>query len=112
MILFFINNNTEELLVESQLKIRDSDFRYINSSFYYYNSHNNLDSIITSNYYRSLPDLDSIITSNCIKIETFSDYDNAFNPLKHLFLFKETFYRTLSVNNYREYSHVTKVLVK
>jgi hypothetical protein len=72
--------------------------QYINSrSQLYFNSKENLDSIITYSYSNQT-------TNNNRKIvETFTDYDNAPNPLKHLIIFKETFYRALCKNNYQEY---------
>ena len=36
-------------------------------------------------------------------IETFEEYDHAENPLKKLIIFKETFYRSLSENNFSSY---------
>ncbi|KAA9327366.1 hypothetical protein [Adhaeribacter soli] len=38
--------------------------------------------------------------------ETFTNYDNAPNPLKRLGIFDELFYRSLSQNNFRSYSFV------
>jgi len=62
-------------------------------SLFYYNSKNNLDSIVTNN------ELDLYR-----EVEIFSDYDNAPNPLKPLIIFRETFHRALSENNYRKYT--------
>lgn len=36
--------------------------------------------------------------------ETFGDYDAAQNPIQGLFMFDDTFYRSLSKNNFRAYS--------
>lgn len=61
----------------------------------YYNSTNNLDSIVTRKYY---------YTAFQAKIvEEFSNYDSTVNPLKNLVLFEETFYRSLTNNNFRKY---------
>ena len=85
--------NSLGLISETKLgKPNNSGYEF---SKYYYNSEKNLDSIITiqainSNLY------------NKIK-ETFGSYDNALNPIKNLFLFKETFLRSLSQNNYMYY---------
>jgi hypothetical protein len=73
-------------------KPNNSGYEY---SQYYYNSEKNLDSIITIQAINS--DL-----FNKIK-QTFDSYDNARNPIKNLFLFKEIFLRTLSKNNYMHY---------
>ena len=35
--------------------------------------------------------------------ETFGNYDTAQNPLQGLFMFDDTFYRSLSENNFRTY---------
>ncbi|RDV16068.1 hypothetical protein DXT99_05200 [Pontibacter diazotrophicus] len=37
-------------------------------------------------------------------VEEFGNYDTAVNPLQHLFMFEDTYYRTLSKNNFRKYS--------
>ena len=62
---------------------------------YFYNANKNLDSIMTQVYI-------SGIYFYRIK-ETFSGYDTAANPLKKMFLFKETFLRSLSKNNFMHY---------
>lgn len=36
-------------------------------------------------------------------VEEFSNYDSAINPIKNLSLFEETFYRSLTNNNFRKY---------
>jgi hypothetical protein len=38
-------------------------------------------------------------------IEKFEDYDSAPNPTKHLIIFDEIYYRSLSRNNFRKYSY-------
>lgn len=64
-------------------------------SQYYYNTHKNLDSIVTKHYFSG---------HLFYKIkETFSLYDTAANPIKNLYLFEETFLRSLSRNNYKHY---------
>ena len=62
---------------------------------YFYNANKNLDSIKTQVYI-------SGAYFYSVK-ETFSGYDTAANPLKKLFLFKETFLRSLSKNNFMHY---------
>jgi hypothetical protein len=62
-------------------------------SKYYFNSRGNLDSVVT---YGSFSKKRKIV-------EIFKGYDNSPNPLKNSFIFKETFYRSLSRNNYTEY---------
>jgi len=70
-------------------------------SLYYFNLNKNLDSIVTSSYYLDYN------TSNYEyegkTVEVFSGYDSSPNPLKHLGIFDELFYRSLSTNNYTEY---------
>jgi hypothetical protein len=62
---------------------------------YFYNANKNLDSIVTQIY---------MSDSDFYKVkETFSGYDTASNPLKKLFIFKETFLRSLSKNNFMHY---------
>ena len=88
---------------------------------YYYNSHGLLyqskrgkqtgSHEIATYYYNSSKHRDSIVTLEYLNTgmvfyktkETFSEFDNASNPLKKLFLFKETFLRSLSRNNYMHY---------
>lgn len=65
------------------------------SSKYYFNENKNLDSIVTKKYYLEYLEQKTV--------EIFSDFDNANNPLKNLFIFEETFNRSLSKNNYRKY---------
>lgn len=73
-------------------------------SVYHYNSNNNLDSIITRYYqYDDLTDTMYIdYNSKSRNKITFSEYDNADNPLKNLIIFDETYYRALSQNNYKK----------
>jgi len=88
--------STEGSLVESRTH---GPHRAPCVSLFYYNSKSNLDSIITTTLGN-----DMIINK---MVEIFTEYDNAPNPLKHLIVFKETFHRALSENNYREY-HMKK----
>lgn len=64
-------------------------------SFFYYNSKHNLDSITTLYYFGA--QLEKKV------LEVFRKYDSSINPLKNLYQFEETFYRSLSENNYSEY---------
>jgi hypothetical protein len=64
-------------------------------SVYYYNAQKNLDSIVSREIYQ-----DQLQRTT---IEKFSNYDHAPNPLKKLFIFKETFLRSLSTNNFMNY---------
>jgi hypothetical protein len=88
--------------------IRISNTVYNNLLFeklFYYNTDNNISSIITKyyNYYESGT---SVIQQYTYKeIETFSNFDNAPNPFIPFFIFDETFNRSLSTNNYRLYSY-------
>ena len=69
-------------------------------SDYFYNNQKNLDSIITKRY-AILANWSPTLTHTSKEI--FSGYDTASNPLKPLFMFKETFLRTLSENNFMHY---------
>ena len=65
--------------------------KYYKSSKYYYNNKENLDSIVS-------------LSRNIEKIVyLFEDFDNKPNPLKNLGIFEETFFRSLSNNNYSTY---------
>ena len=66
-------------------------------SHYYYSTMKNLDSVITRTYQSNVP----------IKkvVEVFSEYDNVQNPLKNMMFFEDTFYRSLSENNYSKYEY-------
>lgn len=88
--------------------IRISNTVYNNLLFeklFYYNSNNNVSSIITKyyNYYESGTSVTQQYTYK--EIETFGDFDNAPNPFVSFFIFDETFNRSLSTNNYRSYSY-------
>jgi hypothetical protein len=72
---------------------------------YYYNQKQNLDSIVTYEYGDNFVSSEGIIKSVEISksVEVFSNYDNAFNPLKKLIIFDETYFRAISKNNYAKY---------
>lgn len=86
----YYSYNPNGLLTESKIRMGGE---LIQSSYYYYNSLRNLDSIVT---------IDN--DGEYKKVEMFSDYDSALNPLKQLIIFEETFHRALCTNNYRKYS--------
>lgn len=69
---------------------------FIETSTFYFNQNNNLDSIV------SIKSGESEFISQTS--EYFGDFDNAPNPIKSLRMFNETFNRSLSHNNYRFYS--------
>ena len=88
--------NSAGLLIKTS-KGKSNNYHEISS--YDYNSDKNLVSIFTTNYYSA--------TGIAYTIrENFSNYDHAENPVKNLFLFNETFYRSLSRNNYMHYEMV------
>jgi len=64
-------------------------------SLFYYNDMANLDSVVTRYTDRIDGELDQIRT------DYFSEYDTSKNPLKELVIFDETFYRSLSTNNFK-----------
>ena len=67
----------------------------------YYNQKNNLDSIITIRH--SYDEQNNNYAPTRKVVEAFSNYDDFQNPLKSLFIFEETFERSLSKNNYGTY---------
>ncbi|ESU24841.1 hypothetical protein FEDK69T_03940 [Flavobacterium enshiense DK69] len=75
------------------------DTRHFQESTLYYDSNDNLDSIVTVNSlkYSDTP----YIVIHGTKTLVFENYDASFNPFKKLRIFDETFYRSLSRNNYR-----------
>ena len=85
---------------DRNLLIKSAQRNYLSESVsnYFYNSKQNLDSIvtITVNVYNN---------TSSREIETFSDYDNSYNPLKHFIIFDEIFKRALSTNNYQKYTY-------
>ncbi|MCL9806569.1 hypothetical protein NAT51_13620 [Flavobacterium amniphilum] len=78
------------------------DIRTFEESSLYYNKKNNLDSIVTITSIKYSDEPYKILKSK--KVHIFENYDTSFNPLKKLGIFEETFYRSLSKNNYRRYS--------
>ncbi len=73
-------------------------------SLFYYNAAKNLDSIVTS-----IPTIwghpwTFDPTNKTRTVAKFENYDTATNPLKRFGIFEETFYRSLSKNNYRKYT--------
>lgn len=70
-------------------------FYHLRKSLFYYNTKSNIDSVVTTFFPRE----DRIIDYK--RVDIFSDYDDTKNPLKELVIFDETFYRSISANNYR-----------
>lgn len=89
---FYYSYNANGKLIESRNGNINSAHEV---SSFYYNSANNLDSIVTQKYQAA--------TIQSKVVEEFSNYDSAANPVKNLFLFEETFYRSLTQNNFRKY---------
>lgn len=65
-------------------------------SEYFFSSQNNLDSIVNMSYYEGVE-----VGSRSVAI--FDDYDDKPNPLRKHWLFEDTYFRSLSRNNYRSY---------
>lgn len=63
---------------------------------FFFNSQDNLEKVET----RQLLVEGFVLT---LTIEEFDDYDASINPFKGLFMFGDTYYRSLSKNNFREY---------
>ncbi|MBA9077447.1 hypothetical protein [Rufibacter quisquiliarum] len=77
------------------------NYRKENTKKFTFDAQGNLSEIETRNY-RSNGKIASIYTN------IFGDYDTTPNPLRQLYMFDDTFYRSLSKNNFR--SHQTKLL--
>lgn len=75
---------------------------FIESDLYYTND--NLDSIVTIKT-RKFSDEPYIIIAGK-EVEIFSQYDTAKNPFRKLSMFDETFFRSLSKNNYSDYRKI------
>lgn len=65
---------------------------------YYYNGQSNLDSIVAHDFHGG-------IYVGYKRVLRFENYDNSPNPLKHMWLFDDTYFRSLSQNNFTKYSH-------
>lgn len=74
------------------------NFIVTETSLYYYNGNNNLDSIVS----RVFDEEGEFIWDK--KVAIFSNYDNSPNPLKDMIIFDDIFYRSLSRNNYSSYA--------
>ncbi|OYX26246.1 MAG: hypothetical protein B7Z06_05990, partial [Flavobacteriales bacterium 32-35-8] len=74
--------------------------KYFEDALYYY-SNNNLDSIVTIR--QNYKEQTGIYAPTRKSVEIFGNYDNESNPTKNLFMFDETFKRSLSKNNYASY---------
>lgn len=106
--------DSERLLKSSHKKIFDVSYtayfpninglKYFEDASYYYTS-KNLDSIVT--IIQNFDEQTGIHKPIRKIVEIFSDYDSASNPTKNLFMFDETFKRSLSENNYGSYANET-----
>lgn len=72
---------------------------YEESNLYY--SNNNLDSIVTTISYKWSNQPYTVLRNKIT--QHFDEYDNAINPFRKLQIFEETFNRSLSKNNFRDY---------
>lgn len=74
----------------------------------YYNSKNNVDSIVTRQAEFNPISNSYVLDLNSKKrtVEVFSDFDNTINNTKKLNVFEELFNRSLSQNNYRKYEKI------
>lgn len=82
-------------IIKSIRRIPRTSYTLIKESDYYYSTKQNLDSVLTYISY----DEEYFL----IKKEVFSDYDEALNPLKKLMIFDDTYFRSLSENNFSKY---------
>jgi len=76
------------------------EFRNFEESNLYY-TNGNLDSIVTIHSYK--PNFTEYTVLQKKETKIFSGYDNVQNPFRKLQVFKETFNRSLSKNNFTEY---------
>lgn len=100
---YFYDN--EDKIERAVSTLVDSNGNAYTESLYYFNNDKNLDSIVTRSY-QDYSDGNGFVSWGRT-VESFSDYDTADNPLKHLGVFDEIFLRTLSENNYTKYSKNT-----
>lgn len=99
----YINNKLMSYIKTSNEHIsgEEIDIRRFEESNLYYNTNNNLDSIVTiSSMKLSNRPYTTLLNRKTL---VFQNYDTSFNPFKKLRIFEETFYRSLSNNNYRKY---------
>lgn len=93
-------HQTQKLLNYSEHSNFPDDIRsYADASYYYTNR--NLDSIVTIEH--DYIEQEHRYKPKRKRVEAYSNYDNSNNPLKSLFIFEETFKRSLSKNNYGTY---------
>jgi len=78
--------------------VETKEYKIIEST-YHYDENDNLHQVILIN---SDSRGEALMPKETI---TFSDYDNVKNLTKNLRIFKECFYRSLSRNNFRKYTH-------
>ena len=125
---FYVDPNKRRYTLSNskiQLKITyASDLTQGNdTAFFYYGTNQNLDKVVekfSGSYtistfsFNSLGNLDSVLsktyrTGDNTLLWTiagkFGDYDNSINPLKYFGIWDETFYRSLTRNNFRSYHY-------
>lgn len=92
--------NSNGFLIQSinERHYLQGNFIVTETSLYYYNRDNNLDSIVS----RVFDEEGEFIWDK--KVAIFSNYDHSPNLLKDLIIFDETFHRSLSRNNYSTYA--------
>lgn len=75
------------------------------SDIYYNVNSNNVDSIVTKNAEYDYNLNFYVLNNNTLKrtVEIFSGFDQSSNPLKNLGIFDQLFYRSLSINNFKNY---------
>lgn len=103
--IFYTYNNLNQ--IDETLKLYGKP-EYLQNKFYqkakyYYNTQQNLDSIVTVNFEEG-PYVTG--TDTYRTVEKFSNFDNATNPLKKLIIFDETYLRAISKNNYAQYENL------
>lgn len=94
---------------------------YIKTSTQYYSNHNVRNFEESTLYYNTNANVDSIVSISYIKLSDvsyteliskktriFENYDTSSNPFKKTRIFEETFYRSLSNNNYRKFTEKTR----
>ena len=93
---YYYNAKQQIEKIESNYTVFNSRNKVIKQ--FYFDANNNLSRVSTVYY------VDNKLWSTTV--EEFVKYDNAKNPLKQLWMWDDIYYRSLSANNFAEYSYV------
>ncbi|UOE37035.1 hypothetical protein [Chryseobacterium oryzae] len=100
---YFYSGNKLNKIVSTQEGLYPGYLNY--QKDFYYNTSNNLDSIVTkySEYNTSTNQYELNLNTKKREVEYFYDYDNSTNTTKLLTIFDDVFNRTLSKNCFKKY---------